>query len=348
VGQTFTEYLEIISIGENLEEEQAVHSMKLILGGKVSSEEIAAFLMGMRSKGETISELTGFVKQMRDAAIRVEVDANGAVDLCGTGGDKSGTFNISTAAMFVVAGAGVPVLKHGNRSVSSKSGSYDVLEELGAVPNLDKEQSEALFNETGMVFMFAPNFHPALKYVMPARRVLKIRTFFNMLGPLLNPAGVKKQVIGAFSREAAAQMIQILANLETNSAYTLSSHDGLDEVSLSSQCEIFELQSHLSRGAITFDPKSLGYEMVNPEELLGGDAKKNAEIIRSIMNGSSTEAQRNIVELNAAFAIHASSVTDTLEKSKELAAKSLDSGEAAKKLDLFVKESQKVGKMVNS
>lgn len=347
MNQYFTEYLEIISISENLVEEQAAHAMRLILEGAVSSEEVAAFLMGMRSKGETISELTGFVKEMRKAAVRVEVDPGNAVDLCGTGGDKSGTFNISTAAMFVVAGAGVPVLKHGNRSVSSKSGSFDVLEELGAVANLDKEQSEALFNETGMVFMFAPNFHPALKYVMPARRALKIRTFFNMLGPLLNPAGVKNQVVGAFSKEAASQMIQILANLETESAFTLSSHDGLDEVSLTSECEIFELQSHLSRGAITFDPKSLGYELVEAEELLGGDAKKNAGIIRSIMNGTSTEAQRNIVELNAAFAIRASGAAESLEKAKEHAAKSLNSGEAEKKLDLFINESQKVAKSVN-
>jgi anthranilate phosphoribosyltransferase len=342
VSESFTEYLEIISIGENLVEEQATHAMRLILEGSVSSEEVAAFLMGMRSKGESTQELTGFVKEMRNAAIPVEVDATGAVDLCGTGGDKSGTFNISTAAMFVVAGAGVPVLKHGNRSVSSKSGSFDVLEELGAVANLDKEQSEALFNETGMVFMFAPNFHPALKYVMPARRALKIRTFFNMLGPLLNPAGVKNQVIGAFSFEAAGMMIQILANLETESAFTISAHDGLDEVSLSAQSEIFELQSHLSRGAITFDPKSLGYEWVDLDELLGGDAKANAAIIRSIMDGRSTEAQRNIVELNAAFAIRASGAVDSLEEAKEMAAKSLDSGEAAKKLDLFVEESRKV------
>lgn len=340
--QTFTDYLETISRGEDLTEEQSSYAMKLILVGDISSEEVAAFLMGMRLKGETISELTGFVKQMRNAAVSVNVDTKGAVDLCGTGGDKSGTFNISTAAMFVVAGAGVPVLKHGNRSVSSKSGSYDVLETLGAVPNLGKEQVESLYNETGMAFMFAPNFHPALKYVMPARRALKIRTFFNMLGPLLNPADVKNQVVGVFSREAAGQMIQILANLHTESAYTLSAHDGLDEVSLTSQSEIYELQSHLSRGSITFDPKSLGYEWVQPEELLGGDAKMNAGIIQNIMNGSSTSAQRDIVELNAAFAIRAAHAAVSLEEAKTKAAKSLDSGEAAKKLDLFVKESQKI------
>lgn len=344
MAKSFTDYLEIISIGKDLSEKEASSAMKQILSGTVSSEEVAALLMGMRAKGESIHELTGFVKEMRNAAVKVEVDTKNAVDLCGTGGDKSGTFNISTAAMFVVAGAGVPVLKHGNRSVSSKSGSYDVLDTLGAVPNLNKKQVEALYNETGMAFMFAPNFHPALKYVMPARRALKIRTFFNMLGPLLNPADVKNQVIGAFSREAAGQMIQILANLQTESAFTLSAHDGLDEVSLTSQSEVFELQSHLSRGAITFDPKSLGYKLVQAEELLGGDAKMNAGIIRDIMDGKSSEAQRNIVELNAAFAIRAAHMADSLEDAKVMAAKSLDSGEAGKKLDLFVKESQKVVK----
>jgi len=344
VAKTFTEFLEIISIGEDLSEDDASLAMKMILNGSVSGEEVAALLMGMRTKGETTTELTGFVKEMRNAAIKVEVDIKNAVDLCGTGGDKSGTFNISTAAMFVVAGAGVPVLKHGNRSVSSKSG-YDVLEKLGAVPNLNKTQVESLYNETGMAFMFAPNFHPALKYVMPARRALKMRTFFNMLGPLLNPANVKNQVIGVFSKEAAGQMIQILANLQTVSAFTLSAHDGLDEVSLTSQTEIFELQSHLSRGAITFDPKSLGYSWVQPDELLGGDAAVNAEIIQSIMDGNSTEAQRNIVEINAAFAIRAAHMADSLEDAKEMAAKSLDSGAAGKKLDLFVKESQKVSEL---
>lgn len=346
--QSFTIYLDRISTSENLSEKEASEAMKLILSGAVTGEEVAAFLMGMRMKGETVEELTGFVRTMRGSAVRVEVDTKGAVDLCGTGGDKSGTFNISTAAMFVTAGAGIPVLKHGNRSVSSKSGSYDVLEKLGAVPNLEKNQVEELFNETGMAFMFAPNFHPALKYVMPARRAMKIRTFFNMLGPLLNPAGVKNQVVGAYSREAAAQMIQILANLETDSAYTLSSHDGLDEVSLTSQCEIFELQSHLSRGAITFDPESLGYKKVEMKELIGGDAVKNAGIIRNIMNNEATSAQRNIVEMNAAFAINAAGAGDTLEEAKEMAAESIESGSAAKKLDLFIKESQKVASSVKT
>ncbi|MFU8813552.1 MAG: anthranilate phosphoribosyltransferase [Balneolaceae bacterium] len=340
--KSFTDILDNVSNSVNLSESEASAAMKMILDGGVSTEEIAGFLVAMRTKGETVEELTGFVKEMRNAAVQVDVDTNGAVDLCGTGGDRSGTFNISTAAMFVVAGAGVPVLKHGNRSVSSKSGSFDVLESLGAVPNLNKSQVESLYSETGMAFMFAPNFHPALKYVMPARRALKIRTFFNMLGPLLNPADVTNQVVGAFSVDAAEQMIQILGNLQTQSAYTLSAHDGLDEVSVSAATEIFELQSHLSKGSITFQPETLGYKKADLNELMGGDADYNAAILKTILDGTAAVAQRSVVELNAAFAIHAAGAADTLEQAKEMAAKSIDSGEAAKKLALFVKESQKV------
>jgi len=338
----FTSYLEKISISENLTKPEASDALTQIVEGKISNEEAAAFLFGMRMKGETSEELTAFVEVMRKAATRVEVDTTGAVDLCGTGGDKSGTFNISTAAMFVVAGAGVPVLKHGNRSVSSKCGSYDVLEVLGAVPNLQKKQVEEMFEKTGIAFMFAPNFHPAMKYVMPARRALKVRTFFNMLGPLLNPAGVQHQVVGAFSREAASLMIQILANLETKSAFTLSAHDGLDEVSLSSQTEIYELKSNLSGDSTIFDPESLGYQKVDFEELLGGDAEYNAGIIKKIVSGNATAAQRNIVELNAAFAIRAAQAAASLEEAVTMATESVESGRASEKLKLFIETSQEL------
>src|SRR6056297_1934164 len=312
----FTYFLEKISVSEDLTPGEAENALQLIVNGDVSDEEVAAFLYGMRMKGEKVGELTAFVNVMREASVAVNVDVDGAVDLCGTGGDKSGTFNISTAAMFVVAGAGVPVLKHGNRSVSSKSGSFDVLELLGAVPNLDKKQVESLYNETGMAFMFAPNFHPALKYVMPARRALKIRTFFNMLGPLLNPANVKYQVVGAYSKEAAGNMIQILSNLDTENAYTVHAHDGLDEITTTSHSEIFELKSGLSGTSVTFDPRSLDYERAEPDSILGGDAKMNAGILRNIVSNQSTQEQRNIVELNAAFAIHAAKGADTLEEAK--------------------------------
>lgn len=338
----FTDILEKISAHEHLTKNEASLAMNLILNGDVSNEEIAAFLIGMRMKGETVIELTAFVQQMRSAAVPVEVDTKSAVDLCGTGGDKSGTFNISTTAMFIVAGAGVPVLKHGNRSVSSKSGSYDVLESLGVIPNLQKKQVEELFSKTGMAFMFAPNFHPAMKYVMPARRALKIRTFFNILGPLVNPANVKCQVIGAFNKETAQKMIQILGNLPTENAYTVNAHDGLDEVSTTSQSEIFELKTHLSGDSVTFDPISLGYEKTDHISLLGGNAEENAQILVNVLEGKSTKAQRDIAELNALFAIRASNITDDLEDAKEMAARSIDSGEARKKLQQFIRESQAI------
>ncbi len=345
---SFTDILEKISRYEDLENTEASHAIRLILKGEVSNEEISAFLMGMRMKKPAISELTAFVKEMRRVAIPVEVNIKNAVDLCGTGGDKSGTFNISTAAMFVTAGAGVPVLKHGNRSVSSKSGSYDVLEALGAVPNLPKKAVESLYNETGMAFMFAPNFHPALKYVMPARRALKVRTFFNMLGPLLNPADVKRQVIGTFNAEAAEKMIQILENLNTNHVVTLHSDDGLDEVSLSADTVIYEYSAGSPLKKIRFNPDSLGYNLVDLSELYGGSADENARMIKTVLQGSSTKAQRKIVELNAAFAIYVSGISDSLTDAVTRASKSIDTGEAMKKLELFVVESKKLGDMVNA
>jgi len=297
-------------------------------------------------KGETIEELTAFVEVMREASIKPQVETAGAVDLCGTGGDASGTFNISTASMFIVAGAGVPVLKQGNRSVSSKSGSADVLEALGGVVDLHKEQVEQVFEQTGMVFMFAPNFHPAMKHVMSARRAVGIRTFFNILGPLLNPAQVKRQVIGAYSKEMARKIAHILANLDTEFAYTLNAHDGLDEVSLSTQTEIFELNNRMMKEATTFDPRSLDFKWAEIDDLQGGDAVFNAEIIRSILENKAKAPQRNITLLNATFAIHASGRAEHLAEAKALAEESLNSGAAKKALNNFVEATKEVAKSI--
>ncbi len=316
--------------------DEARHALELIISGEVEDERIAAFLTAMRMKGETIEELTAFVEVMREAAIKPQVETKGAVDLCGTGGDSSGTFNISTASMFIVAGAGVPVLKHGNRSVSSKCGSADVLEALGGVVDLHKEQVEWVFEQTGMVFMFAPNFHPAMKHVMKARRTVGIRTFFNILGPLLNPASVKRQVIGAYSRDIARKIARIMTNLDTEFAYTLNAHDGLDEVSLSAQTEIFELNNRMMKESTTFDPRSLDFEWAELEELQGGDVGFNADIIRSILANKAKKPHQDITLLNAAFGIHVSGKTEYLTDAKELAKDSLKSGEARKALDRFV------------
>lgn len=337
--EKFTDILEKLSKNQDLTEEEASSALQSIIEGEINDPQIAAFLFGMRAKGETIDELTAFVRVMRQAAVKPEVDVEGAVDLCGTGGDQSGTFNISTASMFVVAGAGVPVLKHGNRSVSSKSGSADVLEELGAVINLKKEQVEQVYNEAGLVFMFAPNFHPAMRHVMPARRGLAIRTFFNILGPLLNPAGVRRQMIGAFNKDTARQIAHILANLDTEFAYTVNAHDGLDEVSLTGQSEVFELKDRFVSEAITFDPRSLDFEWVEMAELMGGDAEVNAAIMRNILENKAEPAQTNIIKLNAAFGIHASGKVEHLNEAKELASESLKSGAAKKALERYIEAS---------
>ncbi len=338
----FSSILDKLVYGEDLKGDEAEGALQRIIRGEVPNEQVAAFLTAMRAKGETTEELTAFVRVMREAAVKPEVNVGGAVDLCGTGGDSSGTFNISTASMFVVAGADVPVLKHGNRSVSSKSGSADVLEELGAVIDLDKEQVKEVFEEAGLVFMFAPNFHPAMKHVMPARRSMGIRTFFNILGPLLNPAGVKRQMIGAYSKNIAREIAHILANLDSEFAYTVNAHDGLDEVSLAAQSEIYELNHNMVKESTTFDPRSLDFEWADLDSLQGGDAEYNANIIRSILDNKSTQAQRDVVLLNATFGIHASGKVKHLTEARKLAEESLQSGKAEKALSRYIEASNDV------
>lgn len=359
MAQRFRDILEALVEGRDLSAEEAEFALESIVDGTASSEEAAALLFGMRAKGETVEELTAFVRVMRRAAIPLDVDSRGAVDLCGTGGDGSGTFNISTAAMFVVAGAGVPVLKHGNRSVSSRCGSADVLEKLGVVSTLGRKEVERVFGETGMAFMFAPNFHPAMKYIQPARRALKIRTSFNILGPLLNPADVRRQVIGAYSLDVAEIMIRILENLETVTAYTVHADDGMDEVTNTTTTRYFQLnraasgrsgsatdrssandRSDQSSEPVSFNPAELGIPVVHPKELAGGDADDNAAIIRSIMENRATDAQRDIVLLNGAFGIHAGGRAASLPEAMEIARESLASGAAAGKLREFSEASR--------
>jgi len=334
--QGFKDILEKISDKIDLSLPEAEFAMNQIIGGEVEDAAVAAFLFGMRTKGETVDELTAFVKVMRNAAVGVEVDTQGAVDLCGTGGDGLGTFNISTTAMFVVAGAGVPVLKHGNRSISSKCGSADVLEILGAGASLKKAEIEKVFNETGMAFMFAPNFHPAMKYVMPARKALGIRTFFNMLGPLLNPAGVRRQVIGAFSKDAARKMAQILANLQTEKAFTVSALDGLDEISLADQTLLFKLPDGNKIEEQLFNPMDLGFEKAAHKDLQGGGSSVNAEILKTVLQDKSGKPKKDIVILNAAFAILVSGKTDDLNEAVKMAKESIESGKALEKLNEFI------------
>ncbi len=338
----FKEILEQLSFSEDLDPVDAESAMNQIMTGQVSNEQVAGFLTAMRLKGETHQELTAFVKVMREKSEKVHVNVDGAIDLVGTGGDKSGTFNISTIAAFVTAGAGVPVIKHNNRSASSQCGSADVLEQLGAKIELNAKKVERVFNEVGIAFMFAPMFHPAMKYVMPARRALGFRTFFNILGPMCNPAGVRRYVIGAYSKDVAEKMAHILANLETEFAYTINSHDGLDELSLTSRADVYELKDSILSMPILFDPISLDFEMRTMQDIIGGNAKENAVIFENILDNNSTEAQRDIVLLNAAFAIQASGKVVSLGEAKILAEESLESGRARDLFDNYIEASRNV------
>lgn len=338
----FKELLERLSYSEDLCITDAEWAMNEMMSGNIPSEQIAAFLTAMRIKGETHLELTAFVKVMREKSVKVNVNVDGAIDLVGTGGDKSGTFNISTLSAFVVAGAGVPVIKHGNRSASSKCGSADVLEKLGANIELGAPQVEKVFNEVGLAFMFAPMFHPAMKHVMPARRALGFRTFFNILGPMSNPAGVRRYVIGAFSKDVAGKMAHILANLNTEFAYTFHSQDGLDELSVAAQAEVFELKDSVLSTSIAFDAESLGFQKADFVELIGGSPEENAAIFENVLDNNANDAQRDIVLLNSTFGIQASGKVATLAEAKILAEESLESGKARQLFNNFVEATRNV------
>lgn len=331
-----TDILDKIGHHEDLSPDEAADALNRIVSGEVNQARTAAFLYGMRAKGETPDELAAFVRVMRQHAVQVDVNLEDAVDLCGTGGDGSGTFNISTAAMFVVAGTDVPVLKHGNRSVSSSSGSVDVLEQLGARPEMDKNGVEQCFRETGMAFMFAPLFHPAMKQVMPARKELGMRTFFNVLGPLLNPAGVRRQLVGAYNKQTAETIIRILEKLDTEFAYAVHGMDGMDEFTTVDKTLVYQFTGKGEPHATEFDPGYLGFSYVSPQQLQGGDAARNADIVRAVLENRAEDAQKEIVMLNATFAIHASGVYEDLNDAHLAAEESLESGRAQQALERFV------------
>lgn len=338
----FKQVLERLASGRDFEREEARQAMEFIIRGEVNEAQTSAFLFGMRQKGEQADELTGFAEAMRAAMIPVQTDVSGAVDLCGTGGDHSGSFNISTAAMFVVAGAGVPVLKHGNRSISSNSGSYDVLEALGVAPALEAPKVKTCFEQTGMAFMFAPLFHPAMKYVMPSRRALGMRTFFNIMGPLLNPAGVKRQLVGTFDEGTAHLCFNILHRLEAERIVTVHSQDGMDEFSTAADSHVHYLPADQIPTYIIFGPEQLGLKRATHAELKGGDKEVNAEIIRAILSGKATEAQTDIVLYNAAMGIFTGGLTDDFKEALELARESVGSGKAAEKLKHFAEATQEL------
>ena len=318
----------IISL-QSLGTSEAETLMGAMMLGELSESQIAALLIALRMKGESTEELIGFVRAMRSKMKRIELSVD-AVDLCGTGGDGWNTFNVSTTASFVVAGAGLKVAKHGNRSISSKSGSADVLQALKIPIDLDSKRVQKNIEEKGLGFLFAPNYHPAMKYVMPARTSLKIRTVFNLLGPLCNPCQVKRQVVGVFSKEWVVPLAKTLGELGADHAIVVNGMNGMDELSLSGpsyMAEWYDGQLNVQE----LNPANLGLELVSEDKFTGGDANQNAQITTDILNGSEGP-KRNMVLLNAAAAIRVGSGASWSE-ALERAACSIDSGSAMSVLE---------------
>ena len=322
-------YLKKVINGENLSETEAEEAMEIIMEGKATPAQIGAVLTALKLKGETTAEITGFARSMRRHAEGFDTGEY-VVDTCGTGGDQAGTFNISTVAAFVVAGAGVPVAKHGNRSVSSKCGSADVLEQLGVRIDLNPEQAARCLQKTGMTFLFAPAFHKATKHAVGPRKELGVRTIFNVLGPLTNPVRAKAQLLGVFEPELTEPLAGVLNALGSKRAFVVHGSDGLDEITITGPSRVTELNAGFIH-TYDFDPRQMGMGLGTPEDLAGGRPEENAEILLNILRGEKGP-RRDVVVLNAAFALLASGRKPSLEDAAIAAGKSLDSGYAARKL----------------
>jgi len=321
---------------KNLTREEAALTMDTIMKGEATTSQIAAFITALRMKGETIDEITGCAEKMREHATNIYPHQKNLVDTCGTGGDKSGTINISTISALVVAGARVPVAKHGNRSVSSKCGSADVLEALGVKVDLEPKKVEECINEIGIGFIFAPKFHTAMKYAMPARKETGIRTVFNILGPLTNPAKASFQVLGVFSSDLTEVMAKVLGNLGIKHALVVHGKDGLDEITISDKTKVTELKDGKIK-TYEIKPEDFGIKKAKLTEILGGSKEENARLAIGILKGEEKGAKRNIVLMNAAAAIYAAGKAKDLKQGFKLAAESVDSGVANKKLEELVK-----------
>jgi anthranilate phosphoribosyltransferase len=333
----FLSLLHRIANRENLTPSEAERAMELILTGVPTTAQIAAFLVALRMKGETADELVGLARAMREKAVRVEhgIDGEPVLDTCGTGGDNCSTFNVSTIAAFVVAGAGVRVAKHGNRSISSQCGSADILEALGVNIALPPERVGESIRQTGIGFLFAPALHPAMKHAQPARIELKMRTAFNLLGPLTNPANATVQVVGAPSVRAAELIAEALACLGLQRGFVVHGLDGLDEISTTAETLVLEIQG----GAIvhhSLDPTDFGVNRATMESLRGGDRDENARIARAVLGGEAGP-RRDIVLVNAAAALVAARIACDFAAGMRMAAGSIDSGAARGKLDAMVK-----------
>ena len=328
-----------VATGATLSREEAAGAFDRMMSGEATPSQMGGLLMALRVRGETVEEITGAVTTMRAKMLGVKAPAD-AVDVVGTGGDASGSFNISTCAAFIVAGAGVPVAKHGNRALSSRSGAADVLQALGVKIELNADQVGTCIRDAGIGFMFAPAHHPAMKNVGPTRVELGTRTIFNLLGPLSNPARVKRQMVGTFSKQWVEPMAQVLKNLGSESIWVVHGSDGLDEITTAGLTTVAALENGMIR---TFEvgPEDAGLSRAKPEALRGGDAEHNARALLDVLKGMPSPF-RDIAILNAAAALIVAGKAKDLKQGGMLAAKSIEAGEAEGRLDRLIAVSNSV------
>ena len=330
---TFRALIGKVATGAALTREESAGAFEQMMSGEATPSQMGALLMALRVRGETVDEITGAVSAMRAKMLRVSAPPD-AVDVVGTGGDASGSFNISTCAALIVAGAGVPVAKHGNRALSSRSGAADVLSALGVKIDLAPDAIAHCISEAGIGFMFAPAHHPAMKNVAATRVELGTRTIFNLLGPLSNPAGVKRQMIGVFSRQWTQPLAQVLKNLGAERVWVVHGSDGLDEITTSGPTSITALEDGAVK-SFEISPEELGLRKVKPEALRGGDAAANAQAVLNVLKGQAS-AFRDVALLNAAAALVVAGKCKTLKDGLHVAAHSVDSGEAEGRLDRLI------------
>lgn len=321
--------------GESLSREQARQAMEIVMNGEASQPQIGAFLTALRMRGETDEELAGFAEVMREKAIRVPLDGltDAVVDTCGTGGDVSNSFNISTTAAFVAAGAGVRVAKHGNRAMTSRCGSADVLEGLGITIELAPEQVAECIDRVGIGFMYAPAFHPAMRFAGPVRREIGIRTVFNLLGPLVNPAGASRQVVGVPDDATAVRVANVLGMLGSNHCLVVHAHEGLDEIGVSGPSTVAEMMMRGSAWVTTYaiEPEHFDLKRHRLEDIKGGSVRDNVEITRNVLAGK-PGATLDVTLINAAAALYAADAAPSIEAGIDLARESIESGAAAAKV----------------
>jgi len=337
----FKRYLSKIYEQKDLSETEMGEMMALVFSGKLTDSQIGAFMAALATKGETFAELAGAARAMRKKAQKIEVSAANIVDTCGTGGDGLSTFNISTTTAFVVAGCGVTVAKHGNRSVSSKCGSADVLEALGVKIDVDPEIVEEAVFETGIGFLFAPIYHGAMRYAAKARKEIGLRSIFNMLGPLTNPASANCQLVGVYAPHLTEMFAHALKLLGAKRAMVVHGHDGLDEISVCAPTRVSEFDGNT---VSTYDirPEKYFGKLADPEDIAGGDAGKNASITKRVLEGDKGPC-RDIVLINAAAALKIAQVVDDIGDGIELARDAIDSGAAAKKLEALARYTRENG-----